>query len=59
MKVILLRSWTHAQGKKYPVGTVLHLWHGFAKELISKGIAREYTGEYPPKKKPKINLNTR
>lgn len=59
MKVILLRSWTNTQGKKYPIGTTLQLWDGFAKELIQQGIAREYNGDYPPKTKQRINLNTK
>jgi hypothetical protein len=59
MKVILLKSWTNSIGIKYPIGTVIPFWDGFAKELIRDGVGRKYDGEYPPQKKAKINLNTK
>ena len=57
MKVILRRAWTHTTGKKFFVGTILEVHPELGKQLIRDSIAKEYGGDYPPKKKPKLNLN--
>lgn len=56
MRVRLRRSWINAQGRKYPVGTVLQVFDGYGKKLIEEGYGYKYDGEYPPKKE-KITLN--
>jgi len=42
--------------RKRVVGNITTVIESKAEELFSKQLAREYTGEYPPKRKTKINL---
>lgn len=56
MRVFLLKSWTNSIGTKYPVGRILHVTNRLANELLRDNIGIEYTGQYPPKKKTKINF---
>lgn len=51
MRIRLLRSWTH-YGKKYPVNTIVQT----TEKLVEKGIGEIYNGDYPPRKKVKMNL---
>lgn len=57
MRIRLLRAWIHSI-KKFPIGTVLRVHNSEAKKKIMRGEAEEYKGEYPPKKKMKMNLST-
>jgi hypothetical protein len=54
VRVRLLKSWTNAQGRKYGIGWVISTTEG--KKMIEKGIAEEYNGEYPPKRKMRTNF---
>lgn len=57
VRVQLLKSYHHDNKKKaWSVGTVLQLTQQLASDLIHEGIAIEYKGEYPPKKKMKLEL---
>lgn len=50
------RSWVNTLGRKYYVGNVLQFDNATGTDLISKGIARKYSGDYPPTEKIKVNL---
>jgi len=41
---------------KRVVGNITTVRQDIADSLIDKGLAEQYKGEYPPKKKTKINL---
>jgi hypothetical protein len=56
MRVILKKS-TWILKKKKPVNTVLVVTNEKATELFHNGVAEEYKGEFPPKKKHKMNLS--
>ncbi len=58
VRILLNKSWTNFQGKKYPVKTIVQLIPSLASQLIADGIGDYYTGDYPPKKKFKIELST-
>lgn len=51
MKVRLIRKW-----REWPVGRVIEVFDGKAKELIRDNYAEVYDGEYPPKQKLKTEL---
>lgn len=51
MKVRLIRKW-----REWPIGRVLEVFDGTAKEMIRDGYAESYNGEYPPKEKVKTEL---
>jgi hypothetical protein len=56
-RIKLLKSWKHPyKSKPYGVGTVLQVDNELKAELIKSKQAVEYSGEYPPKSKDKINL---
>lgn len=55
MKVIFIRSHKRRIWK-WVVGNVADLDTWLATELIEQGIAKEYTGQWPPRGKTKINL---
>jgi hypothetical protein len=55
MRIRLLKKWDWVH-KTFYRGTVLKVVDGYAKKLISEGIAEEYNGEYPPKEKMKTDL---
>lgn len=56
MRVIFIRSHVR-RGLKWVVGNCADMDTWLAKELIDKGIVKEYVGRWPtPKVKTKINL---
>jgi hypothetical protein len=58
VRILLKKKWTNFQGKEYAVGTILQLTKQLASQLIADKIGDYYKGEYPPKKKFKIELST-
>jgi hypothetical protein len=54
MRIILTKA-TRILGKMKPVNTVLVVTHEKAEEL--KQVSKEYTGEFPPRKKHKMDLS--
>lgn len=44
-------------GHRRVVGMHTNARHKEAMDLIERGLAEPYLGEYPPRKKMKINLN--
>ena len=57
VRVILKKKYTNWQGKEYAVGTILQLIPSLASQLIADRIGEYYDGDYPPKKKIKIELS--
>jgi hypothetical protein len=57
MRLRLLKSWTNAQGRKYPIGQILQLSSTLEKSLLANGTAEEYKGVYPPSGKWKMKTN--
>lgn len=55
MKIVFVKS-INFNGSKRFVGMVTRVTDGKGRDLIEKGIAEEYSGEYPPKSKVKTNL---
>jgi hypothetical protein len=56
-RVILKKKWKHQyKNEPYPVGTILQPDNGLRAFLLDNNIAKEYKGEYPPKKKQNIKL---
>ncbi len=55
-RIVLVKSWTNVFNRKYPVGQILQGTKQFVNELISSGTAKEYNGEYPPRKKVKSDF---
>lgn len=56
MRVILKKaSWILK--RKMPVGTVMVITNEKANELFQNGEAEEYKGQFPPKKKHRLNLS--
>lgn len=55
-KVILKKSWTNFQCRKYGIGSIMQFDRELTKKLIDLGIAEIYTGEYPPNGKVKTEL---
>lgn len=55
MRVRLLKSFENAV-KKFPVGQVLNVHAGKAKELIDNGTAIKYDGPVPPRNKMKTEF---
>lgn len=55
-KVIFIRSYRTKRGKIYPVNHVQTVDEFQGSMLISEGYAKKYEGEYPPKKKVKMDL---
>lgn len=53
MRIKLLKS----LGKRMPAGSVMVVTQEKWKELFDLGHAEEYKGEFPPKKKQKMNLS--
>jgi hypothetical protein len=43
-------------GKEYPVNTILTLIKSTSLDLVKRGVAEKYEGEYPPRSKTKMNL---
>lgn len=56
VRILLNRSWTNFQGKKYPVGTILQLTKQLGSQLIADGIGEFYEGQYPPNPEKKIKI---
>lgn len=57
MRLKLIKSWKHPyKVKAYSVGTILQVDKELEKLLLEHKVAVKYSGEYPPKKKEKINL---
>ncbi len=56
MRVRLLKSWANVRGRVYPVGTILQVTSYLASELLADKTAENYSGDYPPKSKMKMNL---
>jgi len=57
VRIKLNKSWANFQGKQYAVGTILQLTSELASELIRNKIGEKYEGDYPPRKKFKIELS--
>lgn len=55
-RIQLVKSWTNAFGRKYPVGQILQGTKELVNELISSGTAKEYKGVYPPRMKVKSDF---
>lgn len=55
MRLRLLKSFTNSV-KKFPVGQVLNVSGGKARELIDNGTAVKYDGPVPPKGKMKTEF---
>lgn len=53
MRIQLLKS----LGKRMRFGTVMTVTIEKGKYMIAHGTATEYKGEYPPRKKHKMNLS--
>ena len=56
MRIRLIKSWKFNERRTYPVGTVLQVLRGLAKQLVTSKHAEIYEGEYPPKDKLKMDL---
>lgn len=56
IRIELKRRWINDFGKEYPIGTVLPMSGSLADRLISSGVAKKYSGKYPPKKKVKTEF---
>lgn len=57
VRILLKKKWANFQGKEYAVGTILQLTKDLASQLIADKIGEFYEGDYPPKKKIKIELS--
>lgn len=58
MRIILKKSVKKSTSSKYwAVGTVMVVTDEFGNSLVKKGSASIYGGEFPPKKKTKIELS--
>lgn len=55
MRVIFLTAYKRKHSK-YVVGSLADFEPWLANELMSKGIVKAYNGQWPPRKKTKINL---
>jgi hypothetical protein len=55
-RVKLLKKWKNMFDKEYRSGTVLTLMPNKGEELVKRGVALKYEGEYPPRSKHKMNL---
>lgn len=56
-RVRLIKKWKNVFDKEYRIGTVLTLMPEKSEELIKRGIAIKYEGDYPPRIKHKMNLS--
>lgn len=52
-RVILEKSWTNKQRKKYPVGTILQVDNTLGSQLINEKFGKKYEDKYPPEQKIK------
>jgi len=53
----LLKKYQHEnKDKSWAIGTIIQGTTQFISELIHKGIAEKYSGEYPPKNKMKTDF---
>lgn len=55
MRIVFKRS-CHFSGHRRTVGMISNARHKEANDLIERGLADPYLGEYPPRRKMKINL---
>lgn len=55
MRIIFKKACVFNRHKRV-VGNITTVKNEIANDLIEKGIAIEYKGEYPPKAKTKVNL---
>lgn len=55
MRIEFIKS-HEVRGKKQHVGQKMQVWHTLGEKLISIGVAKEYNGQWPPRK-TKINLS--
>ena len=55
-RVKLKKKWKNVFGKEYPVNTILTLIKSTSLDLVERGVAEKYEGEYPPRSKTKMNL---
>ena len=57
IRLRLLKSYKHKYKlKPWPIGQVIQTDMALAGELLADKIAELYTGEYPPKDKPKTDF---
>jgi hypothetical protein len=54
-RIIFTRAYMFNRHQRY-VGNITTVEDRIAEYLIEKGVAKQYTGDYPPKNKTKINL---
>ena len=56
MRLILLKSWLTKRGKRYAVGSIVQVTDSLGDGMVKTKQAKEYEGEYPPKKKVKTDF---
>lgn len=57
MRVRILKGWTNATGRFYPIGDIIQTDKSLGLKLIAEG-HEEYTGKYPLPKGRKHKLRT-
>lgn len=57
VRILLKKKWKNVQGKEYAVGTILQVVPSLGSALIADKVGEFYEGDYPPKKKIKIELS--